>query len=1374
MLTPEYLNETATILKMTSFFHQKLEDSRMKLFLSANFNPQSIYNALSPLDGPQLRKLFNDFMKHISDKEIEYILQLYSSDNQHMTFEDFMEFITPDGQEYNFDSSMIENDQTVQEYKSLIMKLINVEVEFLRQTEPKRMIIYEKYKEDGVQFCQMVENMQQIISYEKIHDFMRRQKYQFNTTDYDNLKKRLLINHDDINRYQFIKSCPFYPFNILIKRNPKYKMLKPKQQIKIQDNHIPLLLDSPKQIQKIGSQRQVKDAQSPKANMKEQSPRNHQYPMEQYPHYEMMNENAMNIRYDGNTLTDPRWHNPQDQEEKSQRSSKSKVRQLISEPSQQRIVKPNDISQPSHQPSYYGSRRPSDKNIQQEPRRESRQVQEEIKGFSSKDYLTIQDENNSKSKSSQFEELHKPQTNLIDRFIRNEDKQQKYQITIKSPQHTPAQSKQNTNMQFYTEQQFKNQHQHQNSNQKQNELEDDQLQQFMSEPKLQKQSSDKKKIFEMVEPPLIKQQSRIQETLPNPFLIPNLLQSSIPKKTEQKLLKTIEFQGAYEPKSQSPRVPQDETQKMMPSKQELIKSQQPHKRSSKLMQDSSDITKRRSKKYIEDLSSSLALIMIKIIYQFGLVQLQKSVDVFKIFKNIPREQVRESPQFIQNYQEILNSLQETYQPYEIRKLLTITDRIQKFVPFYLDEQQKINLESTIQNIYLQNLSQLESKHKINIIDQQLSFLFSVQVDQELLAKLLEKILPVAEILTPEQLQTIQSYINQSQSDVDYSTKLLILVVKMQEFINSKEMIRKTLKLQKLIDDYEIKEEDNLEYLKSTITNIVGDQYISLQSWQCIRKIFENDQTSYFALKNNILHNFVGQNQLYQIEDKLLRSSQLYQFSNSYFNSNQQIEFSNDLQSIKRELYLKKYKYLPSYQNEFEQITLRILNNDPSLEIEQIKQRFIPFAKEDPIFEQILCLIDKRDYENSFKLIKNYENYTIYDLIAECYLISQYYHFIQRNISMMEKFIKVVEQKLTKYLNSDIDINEKMMISIKLLESLNFGFLNDIIYLAVQQYFLTICIQNNNIVDVNSDHDIFLDVFLEKYNDKKKWKEEEAKNPTLSVQTPENISFDQLIKLYQHFFKNQQGNTYFYYVIIELGLMMFKQLTQSQQSEFLYIITMLDKYFMIKNIENDISINLDQIKNDHNTLLRFLYYFVINFNNKDNIIDKLINLLDCSYLEQDYLHDVITLEYVLNIDFFMDVKLKFSNPAEREKAEESFDQIWQQRTRGLLYEDTKIYLREQKFIFQENKKLGIWNIPFIFEKYAVLTIGTKFYAGKSPCQLIDISLIKKLLRNDEFKLRIIDSREYFKKERRREKNNYLREKLKHLQKEPTERKLYYDY
>lgn len=35
----------------------------------------------------------------------------------------------------------------------------------------------------------------------RIHDFMRRQKYQFNTTDYDNLKKRLLISHDDINRY---------------------------------------------------------------------------------------------------------------------------------------------------------------------------------------------------------------------------------------------------------------------------------------------------------------------------------------------------------------------------------------------------------------------------------------------------------------------------------------------------------------------------------------------------------------------------------------------------------------------------------------------------------------------------------------------------------------------------------------------------------------------------------------------------------------------------------------------------------------------------------------------------------------------------------------------------------------------------------------------------------------------------------------------------------------------------------------------------------------------------------------------------------------------------------------------------------------------
>lgn len=35
----------------------------------------------------------------------------------------------------------------------------------------------------------------------------------------------------------------------------------------------------------------------------------------------------MNIRYDGNTLTEPRWHNQiLDVDEKSQRSSKSKVK----------------------------------------------------------------------------------------------------------------------------------------------------------------------------------------------------------------------------------------------------------------------------------------------------------------------------------------------------------------------------------------------------------------------------------------------------------------------------------------------------------------------------------------------------------------------------------------------------------------------------------------------------------------------------------------------------------------------------------------------------------------------------------------------------------------------------------------------------------------------------------------------------------------------------------------------------------------------------------------------------------------------------------------------------------------------------------------
>ena len=41
---------------------------------------------------------------------------------------------------------------------------------------------------------------------------------------------------------------------------------------------------------------------------------------------------------------------------------------------------------------------------------------------------------------------------------------------------------------------------------------------------------------------------------------------------------------------------------------------------------------------------------------------------------------------------------------------------------------------------------------------------------------------------------------------------------------------------------------------------------------------------------------------------------------------------------------------------------------------------------------------------------------------------------------------------------------------------------------------------------------------------------------------------------------------------------------------------------------------------------------------------------------------------------MDVKLKFSDPNDRLNAERMFDQIWLQRTKGLLYEDTKIYLK----------------------------------------------------------------------------------------------------
>lgn len=99
-------------------------------------------------------------------------------------------------------------------------------------------------------------------------------------------------------------------------------------------------------------------------------------------------------------------------------------------------------------------------------------------------------------------------------------------------------------------------------------------------------------------------------------------------------------------------------------------------------------------------------------------------------------------------------------------------------------------------------------------------------------------------------------------------------------------------------------------------------------------------------------------------------------------------------------------------------------------------------------------------------------------------------------------------------------------------------------------------------------------------------------------------------------------------------------------------------------------------------------------------------------------------------------------------------------------------------------MDIWKFFFVFEenKTVVLCLSKRFYLGNTNLNLIEVSILKRVLRciHDyilvlDYKLRILDRHEYIKLGTREAKNTYIYEKLKHLSREPKKpKKLYFNY
>ncbi|CAD8051285.1 unnamed protein product [Paramecium primaurelia] len=233
MLSNEYLTKVAQLLKMTSHFETQLEEQRIKLSITPHFQARTIYNLLITNTKGIMRcdiiNLFRNFMQNINERELDCLFQLYSSDNSYINWDDFYQLICP--YDMFLDTKIHDNinEQIISDILQQLQRLFKIEVMYFKQAEPIRMILFEKYKENGKQFCTLLEDKQKFISTQNLINFMNKQKFQYNNQDIFCLKKRIKSSEENIPSELFIKYCPLLPFKVMISKSPDYRLITIRQ-----------------------------------------------------------------------------------------------------------------------------------------------------------------------------------------------------------------------------------------------------------------------------------------------------------------------------------------------------------------------------------------------------------------------------------------------------------------------------------------------------------------------------------------------------------------------------------------------------------------------------------------------------------------------------------------------------------------------------------------------------------------------------------------------------------------------------------------------------------------------------------------------------------------------------------------------------------------------------------------------------------------------------------------------------------------------------------------------------------------------------------------------------------------------------------------
>ncbi|CAD8103566.1 unnamed protein product [Paramecium primaurelia] len=334
---------------------------------------------------------------------------------------------------------------------------------------------------------------------------------------------------------------------------------------------------------------------------------------------------------------------------------------------------------------------------------------------------------------------------------------------------------------------------------------------------------------------------------------------------------------------------------------------------------------------------------------------------------------------------------------------------------------------------------------------------------------------------------------------------------------------------------------------------------------------------------------------------------------------------------------------------------------------------------------------------------------------------------------------------------------------------------EIYQIIEEQVFSYIC-KNQYELDLDGTQDPFaLDLLKTQKQKSGKWKEEDDQ-VTILISDIDSSDLHQLYQIGDYFNKNQQGRMYFHYCIVKQLVVNFQKLDFTKQCDILYYLTKIDKIFMIESFQYTIDYNQLQYLNQEDITkcaIQLLFYNQISFNIDKAITSKLVDILHQNLniienLNQEYQITFYQAYELMRIEF---PSIQVQELPERFK--QIFEEYWlylQKETQNIV-SDTKKYLDKEEYHYTYMKQVLIWKFLYVFEKdkTIVICLSDRFYLGRTNLNLIEIGILKRVLRLHDYKLRILDKHEYEKFTTRHEKNDYIYEKLKYLSREPKKPK-----